>query len=91
MKALRPYHASWWILRVIRGYQRFVSPGLGRNCRYSPTCSEYAAEAIRRYGLTRGGWLAARRIGRCHPFHEGGFDPVPNSSRSVGIPREGTF
>lgn len=64
------------VLLLISGYRRFISPLLGRHCRFYPTCSEYAAEAIVRYGLARGGVMAIRRIGRCHPFHEGGFDPV---------------
>ncbi|HET7560639.1 MAG TPA: membrane protein insertion efficiency factor YidD [Limnochordia bacterium] len=64
------------VLLLISGYRRFLSPLLGRHCRFYPTCSEYAAEAIARYGLARGGLMAIRRIGRCHPFHEGGFDPV---------------
>lgn len=62
---------------LIRGYQRLVSPVLGPHCRFHPTCSVYAGESIERFGLVRGGWLAARRIGRCHPFAEGGTDPVP--------------
>lgn len=65
------------VLLLIRGYQLAFSPLMGRNCRYHPTCSEYAAEAIRRHGVARGGWLALRRIARCHPWHEGGCDPVP--------------
>lgn len=74
---LKPYQPSWWAVLAIRGYQRALSPGLGRNCRYLPTCSSYAAEAIAEYGLLRGGWMGVRRIGRCHPFREGGYDPVP--------------
>jgi putative membrane protein insertion efficiency factor len=62
---------------VIHLYQRFVSPALGPNCRFYPTCSSYAASAIERYGLLRGGWMAAKRIGRCHPWNPGGYDPVP--------------
>jgi putative membrane protein insertion efficiency factor len=63
-------------IQLIRGYQRF-SRLMPPTCRYSPSCSEYAAQAIAKYGPWRGGWMAVRRIGRCHPFHPGGFDPVP--------------
>ncbi len=62
---------------LIRTYQKLVSPALGRNCRYLPTCSHYAHEAIGRFGLARGSWMALRRLSRCHPLREGGFDPVP--------------
>lgn len=62
---------------VIRGYQLLLSPLLGNNCRYHPTCSEYAIEAISAHGLVRGAWLATRRIGRCHPWGGAGHDPVP--------------
>lgn len=62
---------------LIRLYQLTISPFLGPNCRYAPSCSEYALEAIRRFGPLRGGWLALRRIGRCHPWGGSGYDPVP--------------
>ncbi len=66
----------------IRAYQRTLSLFLGNQCRFHPTCSQYALEAIEAHGLCRGCWLAARRIGRCHPFHPGGFDPVPRREES---------
>lgn len=62
---------------LIRLYQRAISPWLPSACRFQPTCSHYAIEAIQRYGLARGGWLALRRLARCHPFCRAGFDPVP--------------
>ncbi len=65
------------MLFLIRLYRRYVSPMLGPHCRYTPTCSQYAIEAIEKYGALKGGWLALRRILRCHPFHPGGYDPVP--------------
>lgn len=61
---------------LIRFYQLAISPYLGANCRYTPTCSAYAIEAITKYGAIKGGWLALKRICRCHPWHEGGYDPV---------------
>ncbi len=78
---LKPYQPSWWALLMIGSYQKLVSPFLGRNCRYSPTCSSYAGEAITTHGLVRGGWLVVKRIGRCHPFRDGGYDPVPAPRR----------
>jgi len=72
-----------WLVGVIRLYQKLVSPSLGVNCRYLPTCSSYAIEAISRFGIWRGGWLAMKRIGRCHPLRPGGYDPVPESWRSL--------
>jgi uncharacterized protein len=62
---------------LVRGYQLVISPFLPPSCRFTPSCSQYALEAIRRHGAVRGTWLAARRLVRCHPFHPGGFDPVP--------------
>lgn len=62
---------------TIRGYQGLISAWLPPMCRFSPSCSRYALEAVRVHGLIRGMWLATLRIGRCHPFHPGGFDPVP--------------
>jgi uncharacterized protein len=62
---------------AIRLYQQWISPHIPASCRFYPSCSEYAAQALRRYGLAWGGWLALRRLLRCHPFHPGGYDPVP--------------
>lgn len=61
----------------IKSYQRFISPLLGSNCRFTPSCSTYAIEAINRFGIVKGGWLASKRILKCHPLNEGGEDPVP--------------
>lgn len=70
-----------WPRRVlmvpIRGYQKFISPALPPSCRFTPSCSQYALEAVAKYGALRGGWLAARRLVRCHPFNPGGYDPIP--------------
>ncbi|MDD3932102.1 MAG: membrane protein insertion efficiency factor YidD [Ruminococcaceae bacterium] len=65
------------MVRMIRGYQRYVSPRLGAQCKYLPTCSQYAIEAIERYGSLKGGLMAVWRILRCNPFSRGGYDPVP--------------
>ena len=65
------------MIGAIRGYQLFISPLFPAACRYYPTCSTYAIEAIGKYGAVKGVWLALRRIGRCHPFRPGGYDPVP--------------
>ena len=69
-------------LGAVRVYQKLVSPLFGNNCRYYPTCSHYTYEAIEIHGAVRGSWLGIKRIGRCHPFHEGGIDPVPGSPDS---------
>lgn len=65
------------LLGMIRFYRKHISPGLPPACRFSPTCSEYALEAVEKYGAIKGGWLALRRILKCHPLHRGGYDPVP--------------
>jgi len=62
---------------AIKGYRRLISPALPPSCRFTPTCSAYALTAIERYGVLHGGWLAAKRIARCHPWNPGGQDPVP--------------
>ena len=68
---------AWFLQRLIRAYQYFLSPFLGSQCRFTPSCSHFAAEAIARHGAWRGGYLAGRRLLRCHPWHHGGYDPVP--------------
>jgi len=64
-------------LTAIRIYKITLSPFIGNHCRFHPTCSDYMAEAIRKHGLGKGLWLGLKRLGRCHPFHAGGLDPVP--------------
>ena len=70
--------------RMIRAYRRYISPLLGRHCRFYPSCSAYAYEAIARHGLGRGGLLAVKRVLRCHPFHPGGVDKVPDMTSRTG-------
>ena len=65
-----------FLISLIRFYQLCISPLLGNNCRYYPTCSQYAIEAIEKKGIIRGSWMAVKRICRCHPWHTGGYDPV---------------
>ena len=65
------------LLALVRFYRRAISPLRPPSCRYTPTCSQYALEAIEKYGALKGGWMAFRRILRCNPFHKGGYDPVP--------------
>lgn len=74
---------------LIRFYRAAISPLLPASCRYTPTCSEYAETAVRRHGALRGGWMAARRLLRCHPFGGRGYDPVPGAGSPDGGPREG--
>ena len=70
------------LLTLIRFYRRWVSPMTPPSCRFTPTCSAYAEEAVQRYGGLRGGWLALRRLLRCHPFGDSGYDPVPRHETS---------
>jgi putative membrane protein insertion efficiency factor len=71
---------------LVRLYQLVVSPWLGPNCRFEPSCSAYAIEALRVHGAVRGGWLTLRRLGRCQPFCSGGYDPVPEPRRPAVSP-----
>jgi putative membrane protein insertion efficiency factor len=64
------------VIVLLKGYKRFLSPLLPSACRYYPTCSEYMADAVGKHGAVRGVWMGLMRLGRCHPFHEGGYDPV---------------
>jgi len=72
------------LILLIRGYRGFVSPLLGPRCRFEPSCSAYAQQAIHRFGALRGSWLAILRILRCHPLHPGGYDPVPSVKHRHG-------
>ncbi|NET60505.1 MAG: membrane protein insertion efficiency factor YidD [Symploca sp. SIO2E6] len=81
---LSKYNLSWQrffmktlLIGLIRGYRAFISPLFPPSCRFQPTCSQYALEAVNRFGWWRGSCLSIRRISRCHPFHPGGYDPVP--------------
>jgi len=71
---------GWWLQQLLSGYRLVVSPLLGPRCRYLPTCSEYAYEAVGEHGVLVGTWLTVRRLARCHPFHAGGYDPVPRKA-----------
>ncbi len=70
---------------IISTYQLMLSPVLGNNCRFHPNCSTYAVEAINQYGAMKGAWLAAKRIARCHPWHPGGFDPMPSPDEPMNV------
>ncbi|MDB5839297.1 MAG: yidD [Herminiimonas sp.] len=71
------------LLGLLRAYKLGISPFLGQNCRFYPSCSDYASEAIQEHGTVRGGALAAARLCKCHPWHPGGFDPVPKKSHQT--------
>ena len=79
---LKPYQPSYWAVKAIALYRKYLSPMLRDNCRYRPTCSDYSQQALTSHGLLKGGWLAIKRIGRCHPWHDGGYDPVPPQEAS---------
>ena len=77
----RPSAAARVLVLLLNGYRRFISPLLAERCRFYPSCSAFALEAVQVHGAVRGSWLAARRLSRCHPFHAGGLDPVPAPRR----------
>ena len=77
------------LIMLLRGYRFAISPLYGQVCRYHPSCSAYALEAVTRHGALRGSWLAARRIGRCHPWAAGGYDPVPPAREPHPIRTQG--
>lgn len=64
------------LIFLIKGYRKYISPLLGPNCRFQPTCSQYSLEAVEKYGFFKGGYLSIKRILKCHPFHPGGYDPL---------------
>jgi uncharacterized protein len=84
--AARPSPVALVLTWLITGYRRLISPLLGARCRFYPSCSAYALEAISVHGAARGSWLAVRRLGRCHPFHPGGIDPVPPARNTEAGP-----
>ncbi len=73
------------LLALIKGYQKFISPIKPATCRFYPTCSHYGMEAIKRHGALKGSWLTIKRISKCHPFHPGGIDPVPEKKAEKGL------
>jgi putative membrane protein insertion efficiency factor len=78
-----------FLIRLIQGYRYLVSPLLGNHCRFHPSCSQYAVEALAEHGSVRGLWLALRRLGRCHPWNAGGYDPVPPARYHVNKVKHG--
>lgn len=75
---------AWALIGLISAYRKLISPLLAPRCRFYPSCSAYALEAVRVHGAGRGGWMAVRRLSRCHPFHPGGLDPVPPARQEHG-------
>ena len=75
---------------LIKGYQKMFSPWLGQRCRFHPTCSNYSIDALRQHGMVHGLWLGVKRICKCHPFHLGGYDPVPEKNNRKDFTTEDT-
>ncbi|MCG6200738.1 membrane protein insertion efficiency factor YidD [Psychromonas antarctica] len=78
---------QWLMIKLIRGYQIFISPMIGPRCRFTPTCSEYAIQAINLHGIAKGSWLAGLRLIKCQPLNEGGYDPVPTCCANKNKPK----
>ena len=78
---------QWVVIKFIRGYQIFISPLIGPRCRFTPTCSQYAIQAIKSHGIVKGGWLAGRRLIKCQPLSKGGYDPVPTCYADKNKPK----
>jgi putative membrane protein insertion efficiency factor len=76
------------LIALIKLYRYAISPYMAPSCRYTPTCSSYAIEAVERHGIFRGSWLAMRRVSRCHPWHEAGYDPVPENNNLTTVKRK---
>jgi putative membrane protein insertion efficiency factor len=85
----RPTAGARVLIALLAGYRRFISPMLAPRCRFYPSCSAYALEAVQVHGALRGSWLAVARLGRCHPFHSGGIDPVPPPRAAAQAQRGG--
>lgn len=73
---------KYLFMLLVKVYQWVISPLFPSSCRFYPTCSEYSYQAFKRFGVIKGGWLSVKRISKCHPYHEGGFDPVPDKPES---------
>lgn len=80
---------KYLLIGLVRLYQLIISPYLPSSCRYHPTCSQYGIDALRQHGALKGGWMAIKRIARCHPWSEGGYDPVPPSQQELSKPEKG--
>ena len=80
---------KYLLIGLVRLYQLIISPYLPSSCRYHPTCSQYGIDALRQHGALKGGWLGIKRIARCHPWSEGGYDPVPPSTQELSKQEKG--
>ncbi|HIE40665.1 MAG TPA: membrane protein insertion efficiency factor YidD [Thiomicrorhabdus sp.] len=86
---MKSYNPLFWLLiGLVRFYQLFISPLLGPRCRFYPSCSHYTIEALKQHGLLKGGWMAIKRIARCHPYNPGGVDPVPPCTHASCVTKD---